>query len=683
MSEPTLCLIPVPLAYDEGASRFPLRESLSIVIAHAAERGEWIAARSIQATLQAQGIAGPIQPQRLCRRTDNTIVLGVRARDDAVFPTVPATINAPDQPYIDGGTDNNEGYTLTIEEDSIALWGDSPVGLARGAQTLCQVLAQAHDGVPTLRIADAPAFRWRGVMLDVSRGKVPTLETLRRVVDVISAFKLNMLQLYVEHTFAFRSHPTIGREWGALTPEEIVDLDAYCRDRYVQLAPCLQSFGHLRRILELPDYAHLAESEARWSLAPVREESYGLLDDLYGDHLACFSSLYLNVCSDETYDLGTGQSQAVAAREGPGRLFLGHMQRLHALAAAHGRTMMIWDDMFLHYPELLAEAPRDAILLNWWYEAMEHYPQVDTVHATGMRQIVCPGTSSWGTLFPRLDNARANIRAMAADGRRVGALGVLTTDWGDNGHPNLLGNSWYGYAYGAAESWSPGRTDDATFERGFSRLFFGAHESANALEALRALSAACLLPGLQQMNGSRTLAMFFGHPLVPPPLDLTPEQLAFRGAMLRVHGIQAPHQSIEELEEEYKRPVPSETLARMRALAASALDHMSRLHGIDAEAALTLDEMRLAARQIGHAAVMAQLGRRITDVPQEGDRATLAAELSLVKRDAHDMRREYERLWLTRNKPQGLWLTLDQFDATAAVLDEWGAQVLPRYGWGQ
>ena len=185
------------------------------------------------------------------------------------------------------------------------------------------------------------------------------------------------------------------------------------------------------------------------------------------------------------------------------------------------------------------------------------------------------------------------------------------------------------------------------------------------------------------MNGSRTLSMFFGHPLAPPPLEFTPEQLAFRDAMLRGHGLEASRRSIEELEEEYNRPAPSETLARMRELAAGALDHLSRLHGIDAEAALTLDEMRLAARQIAHAGAMAQVGRRITDASQGEDRAALAAEFALVKRDAHDLRREYERLWLTRNKPQGLWLTLDQFDATAAVLDGWGAQVLPHYGWEQ
>src|SRR6185437_16241030 len=102
---------------------------------------------------------------------------------------------------------------------------------------------------------------WRGVMLDISRGKVPTLKTLFHLVDEISTYKINMLQLYTEDTFCSRRHPRIGQGSGALSAEDIVALDLYCRERHIELVPCLQSFGHMRKILELPDYAHLAESD--------------------------------------------------------------------------------------------------------------------------------------------------------------------------------------------------------------------------------------------------------------------------------------------------------------------------------------------------------------------------------------------------------------------------------------
>lgn len=249
MQQSPLSLIPTPAILERAAGNFPLRAGASIVLSHAAERSEWLAAQTVQRALRAHGVAAPIQPQRRYTSAPLSVVLAVRGRDDGVFPMVAALPDLPAWPYVDGGTDNTEGYVLTIEDDGIAVWGASPVGLTYGARTLSQLLVQAHGSVPALRIHDAPAFRYRGVMLDVSRGKVPTLTTLFRLVDVISSFKLNMLQLYVEDTFAFRKHPSIGSEWGALTPEEVVALDDYCRERCVELVPCLQSLGHQRRFL--------------------------------------------------------------------------------------------------------------------------------------------------------------------------------------------------------------------------------------------------------------------------------------------------------------------------------------------------------------------------------------------------------------------------------------------------
>jgi hypothetical protein len=661
--------MPQPALLHEGAGRFALHEGAGIVVAHNAERGEWIAARAVQAALGALGIDAPIQPQTRCPDTANTIVLAVRGRDAIVFPT------AVGESAVPGGSD--EAYQLTVDEQGVVVWGASPAGLAQGARTLCQLLAtitrSTIDGLPAVHIEDAPALRWRGVMLDVSRGKVPRLATLKRIVDVIASYKLNMLQLYVEHTFAFRSHPLIGRGWGALMPDEIVELDRCCRDRYVELVPCLQSCGHHRRILELPQYAHLAVSREGWTLAP-REETYAFLDELYADFLACFSSRYFHICCDETYDLTgttplthlaaagfTGRAGAELPEPGPwpgtsaapidaqgGRLYLGHIQRLHQLVAKYGRTMMMWDDIFLHYPDLVAEVPQDVIMMNWLYEAAPDYPHVEGFRDVGLRQIVCPGTSSWNTLFARLANARGNIRNFVAAGRRVGALGVLTTDWGDDGHPNLPANSWYGYAYTALEGWSPSQLDDEEFERRFAHLFFGREEAGAAMEAMRALAEACTLPGIARRNGSCSREMFFDDPLTDP----------------------------------YCRNAPDDSVARMRELGARAQEVLGGLRGAGDEASLTLAELRFIARQVVHAATKTQVGRQVAATADQGPRPDVYAQVLELKRELHVLRREYERLWLLRNKPEGLWLTLDQFDRSAQVLDQWRAQTQPAYTWG-
>jgi hypothetical protein len=368
---------------------------------------------------------------------------------------------------------------------------------------------------PAAEIRDWPALPFRGVMMDVARGKVPTLATLEAVVDEMSLYKLNVLQLYTEHTFRFPHHPRIGADSGSLTGDEILALDAYSRERQVELIPNLQSFGHCAHILALPEYTHLAESGAGWSLCPMDEATYTFLDDLYGDMLPAFGSPRFNVGCDETYDLGKGRSAAAVAERGTGRVYLEHLLRLHALAAKHGRKVQIWGDILLHHPELVPELPEDVTLLDWHYEAQADYPSVRTFRESGRDYWVCPGTSSWNTLFPRIENANANIRTLARLAVENGANGLLNTDWGDHGHYQPLGQSWYGYLYGAEQAWTGGASEDDDFDRRFGALYFGAPGQA-VVAAIRTLGRLNVLPGMPRENACNSVYLLFDEPLAGP-----------------------------------------------------------------------------------------------------------------------------------------------------------------------
>ncbi len=159
-----------------------------------------------------------------------------------------------------------EGYHLAINTDGIAITANDHAGLFYGAQTLIQLLRTYGRRLPACECNDHPALGHRGVMLDVSRGKVPTRATLEHLADVLAHYKINQLQLYTEHTFQFRSHSQIGANTGSLSPDDMLALDAVCRARHITLVPNLQSTGHMRHILSLPRYAHLAETPWRWSI---------------------------------------------------------------------------------------------------------------------------------------------------------------------------------------------------------------------------------------------------------------------------------------------------------------------------------------------------------------------------------------------------------------------------------
>ena len=381
----------------------------------------------------------------------------------------------------------SEAYSLRIGNERVEIVAKSSAGLFYGVQTLIQLVRQYGKRLPALRIEDAPDFRYRGFMLDVSRGRVPRLDYLKSLVHMLSHFKINMLQLYVEHTFHFRSHPEIGEGCSPLEPDEILELDRYCRSRHVELVPSLQSFGHMGHILSLPKLRHLAEvrqfddwEKASWHqrqrgmmITPVDRGAYRLLADLYNDFLPLFSSRLFNMNSDETWDLGKGRSAKVAKRIGVGRLYLRHIARIAEMARGHGRTPMIWADVIYEHPDLIAEVPDDLILLDWVYSHDSPFGRCARLAELGRQFFVCPGTSGWDQVFNDVWNATRNIRRFVAAGKQNGAIGVLNTDWGDCGHFNMPACSFHGGVLGAAMSWHEGQpTDDKTFDRAFSLHVF-------------------------------------------------------------------------------------------------------------------------------------------------------------------------------------------------------------------
>ena len=177
-----------------------------------------------------------------------------------------------------------------------------------------------------MRIEDWPDFPNRGVMLDISRDKVPTMATLFALVDLLASMKFNQLQLYTEHTFAYRQHPQVWADASPMTGEEILELDAYCRERFIQLVPNQNSFGHLERWLKFPKYNGLSECpngfsfpsghrmEKGFTLDPQDPGSIKLIESMYDELLPHFTSKLFNVGCDETFDLGTGKSKALVER---------------------------------------------------------------------------------------------------------------------------------------------------------------------------------------------------------------------------------------------------------------------------------------------------------------------------------------------------------------------------------
>ena len=360
-----------------------------------------------------------------------------------------------------------QGYQILIQPEQIEILGADPQGLFYGVQTLQQMIRQSQGKRLTcLEILDWPDFPTRGQMLDISRDKVYKLETLFMLVDELASWKINQLQLYMEHTFAYQGHERVWQSASPMTPEDILKLDRYCAERFIELVPNQNSLGHMTRWLKHSAYRHLAETtdpvqtpwgyiqEEPFSLAPILPETLTFIKGLYDQLLPNFTSNQINVGCDEAFDIGTGKSKAAVEVQGKGQVYLDYLLALHSDLSRRGYSMQFWGDLILEHPELISNLPEDAIALDWGYEG-DHPFEAETKRfkASGIPFYVCPGTSAWNSLGGRVSNMLENMRSAAQAGRMNGALGYLNTDWGDNGHWQQLPISYPGFAAGAAFSW--------------------------------------------------------------------------------------------------------------------------------------------------------------------------------------------------------------------------------------
>ncbi|MEL4308478.1 beta-N-acetylhexosaminidase [Joostella sp. CR20] len=359
-------------------------------------------------------------------------------------------------------------YSLKISTDSIQLTGQNLAGLYYGKQTLLQLLTYSADqqkALPCLTITDWPNFERRGVMLDVSRDKVPTMETLYQLIDKLATWKINELQLYIEHTFAYKDHEEVWKNASPFTAEEIRQLDAYCTQRHIDLVPNQNSFGHMENWLKHDTYLDLAEcpddcetvwgKRKRTSLNPTDPASFELMKSLYEELLPNFSSKYFNIGGDETVELCLGKSKDACEKLGKGQVYLNYLTQLNDEVNKQGYQAQFWGDIILNHPELIKDIPKNMTAVVWGYDATYPFDEnLPKFKEAGLDFYVCPGTSSWRSEIGRNSNAFENLKNAALEGYKNGAKGFLNTNWGDFGHFQPLSVSYAPFLLGASYSWN-------------------------------------------------------------------------------------------------------------------------------------------------------------------------------------------------------------------------------------
>ncbi len=361
----------------------------------------------------------------------------------------------------------NERYSLSIGDFGISIFAGSKAAAKLAYQTLRQIGIQSSKlGLPYLEIEDHPDLEVRGFMLDISRCKVPNMQTLAYLVDMLALFKYNRLELYTEHTYAFAGHELVWADASPMTAQEYKALEEICAVAGIELVANFNSLGHMERWLRYPEYQRLAESKAPFidPLGGVRkfpttlypdDAAIDFLDSLYAQFLPNFSSDKFNVGCDEPWELGMGRSKERAGREGKYQIYLEHILKLNALCRKYGKKMYFWADVLMQKPEYAKELAPDMTPVIWGYDFDHPFEkQCAYLKNLGLKFLVAPGAGTWNSFGLRLENMLENVENACVNAKRFGAEGMLLTNWGDGGTHQPFCGMYPAIVSAASAAWS-------------------------------------------------------------------------------------------------------------------------------------------------------------------------------------------------------------------------------------
>lgn len=436
-------------------------------------------------------------------------------------PSIPLVLSrdaaGSDLPGLDDQADPNgrESYRISITNTKVELHGRTNAGLFYAVQTFRQLLQS--DSLPIVEIEDWPSLPYRGFMMDMSHGGVPTVAEVERQIDLLARFKANQYFFYVEANLRLEGYPLLQQasDW---TKQDIATIVAYARARHVDVVPCVELYGHLHDVFRQEKYSSEAALEHGGEANPANKDVQKLLDDWLRQYAAMFPSPWFHLGFDEPFELERAGSKA-AGGVAPDVLWLQHLQRMAKLATDLGKRPLFWADIdegayiFNKYPGLAAGLPKGAIAAPWFYDARPNYDNLlDLFAANKVPILVASGISDWDNIAPDFESTFINIDGFLAAGRKAHAMGLLNTEWSDSALA-LHREAEPAMVYGAVAAWQSQVVDRPHFFAQYAGLRYPAPVADDVAKALDAITRSQSL--LREALGSETSFRMWDDPFHP------------------------------------------------------------------------------------------------------------------------------------------------------------------------
>jgi hexosaminidase len=359
-----LHLVPMPSQVQTSEGEFPINESFSVrVTGYENPLITDAAARFLQRMQQRTGIFFALQPA-----------------SESQQPALEIHCRGAGEPVQSLSAD--ESYALEITGKSARLTAPAPIGILRGLETLLQLvdLNSRSFYFPSLTIEDRPRFRWRGLLIDVSRHWQP-LEVLKRNIDAMASFKMNVFHWHLSDDQGFRVESKLfprlhqeGSDGNYYSQSEVHNLISYARSRGIRVIPEFDMPGHTTAwLVAYPELASAPgpyQIERSWGvfdpcMDPTLERLYAFLDSFIGEMARLFPDEYFHIGGDEVNGKQWNASARIRDFKASRNLKSNHdlqayfNQRVRRILTKHGKKMIGWDEIL--HPDL----PKSIVIQSW------------------------------------------------------------------------------------------------------------------------------------------------------------------------------------------------------------------------------------------------------------------------------------------------------------------------------
>ncbi len=313
----------------------------------------------------------------------------------------------------------------------------------RGVGMLCQ---HANEG--EFDITDDGFFDTLGAMIDSSRCGVPTLKTVKSLLDHMALMGYNMVMLYTEDVIKLEGRPYFGYMRGRYTVDDLREIDDYAYEYGIEVIPCLECYGHMEKYLMWGEASPIKDTER--VLMAREPKTFEFVDQLIKTVSSALRTKRIHIGMDEAWDMGRGAFLDKHGYVPPFDIFNEFMDGLMEIVNKYGLHPMMWSDMYfrisnkendLYYEEYIeipedvkAKIPDNIDLVFWHYgEKPECDDYMLKKHNELQRNVIFAG-GNWGWIghFPEhnymMETSRFSINACRSNNVKEAMMTVWCND---------------------------------------------------------------------------------------------------------------------------------------------------------------------------------------------------------------------------------------------------------------